>query len=517
MSLVDTRSTGHPVTSIPPDSAPSADTPTVEPTMVRVSVLGGNTQMDVALPAGVPIAALMTDLIAHVESRSPRRSRSDDPDGDAASEGSRPDDHRHRWTLSHIGRHPLPLERSLAECGVRHGDLLVISRLRTGEAPVLYDDVVDAVARLNESHFANWSARAARILGFSATILASLVAAVSLCGMRAQHSDWWPAIPAALAAVALITASTIVARHRRDGATAAALSAAAIPPAFAAGMLGVPGTFGSAGVSLGFASALVCAVISYRCSAAGPVIHSAVITASILGGCACVADLLLTAPGGDVAAVTAVVGLVVIGLAPRLTIVLAKLPLPPVPTAGAPIDIDDAEPPPTIEGIGAIGAIALPKTDALERRSYLANAYLTGIVAGSTVITAVAAVVTATPWAGIDWRSMSLAMIVAVVLCLRGRSHSDLAQAATLVTGGCLTLAAIVASWALGPGMWPLAGFAVGVLAMIAAMIGGVVAPRHAFSPVMRRLAELTEYALIAVIVPLLAWILDLYQTVRNL
>ncbi len=65
--------------------------------------------------------------------------------------------------------------------------------------------------------------------------------------------------------------------------------------------------------------------------------------------------MLIDADVAEVAAVVAAVGLLLIGLSPRLTILLAKLPLPPVPTAGAAIDVKDIEPQPSIEGIGAIG------------------------------------------------------------------------------------------------------------------------------------------------------------------
>ncbi|MGC5247642.1 type VII secretion integral membrane protein EccD [Gordonia sp. DT219] len=513
MSSVDTR---------PPiradDTAPGSagsGTVSIQPALVRVSVLGGNTQLDVALPAAIPVAALIGDLVAQIESRNPRRQDPDDTDPEMA--GGHSDGGRAHWTLSRIGQPPLSVNHSLADSGVRDGDLLMVTSTRTGDSPVLFDDVVDAVARLNESHFANWSPQAARILGFGAAILASIVGAVALTGTRLEGNTLWPAIPAALSVLALITASAIVARQYRDPATATVLAAAAAPPAFVAGMLAVPGPFGAAHMALGFAIVTLTAVVCYRLGAAGPVLHSALLTGAVLGGAATLAGLFVDTSPRSVAAVSAAVGLLVIAQAPRLTIVLSKLPLPPVPTAGAPLDLDDAEPVSTIEGIGAIGAMALPKADALERRSYLANAYLTGIIAGASAITAPAAVISCMPWNGVDAKSCVFAAIIAVVLCLRGRSHSDLAQACILVIGGCLTLAVVLGSLAVAGGWWPLIGFAVATTLLVLALVLGVLAPGHEFSPVLRRLAELGEYALIVVIVPLLVWILDLYQTVRDI
>ena len=133
------------------------------------------------------------------------------------------------------------------------------------------------------------------------------------------------------------------------------------------------------------------------------------------------------------------------------------------------------------------------------------------------MVTAVAAVLAAAPLAGFSWRSAAYAAIIAAVLCLRGRSHSDLAQAVILITGGSLALIALVVGLAFGADDWPIIGFALGMVLVVAALVFGVVAPNHEFSPVMRRTAEIVEYLLVAVIVPLLLWILDLYRIVREL
>lgn len=485
----------------------------IEPELVRVSVLGGNTQLDVGLPAAVPIAALIPDLVEQIESRNPTPV---DPD-DADTDDVRPHSRQHRWTLAHVGQEPMAPNRSLSESGVRDGDLLLLRSVGTGEAPALFDDVVDAVARLNESQFRNWGPRAARIAGYAIGLLAAIAAAVGLGSYRLTSGALWAAAPGAIAAVGLLTGATIIARYYRDETTATILAAAAAPLVFVTGMLLIPGDYGAAHLTMGCALTLVATVLSYRMTAVGPVVHSAITTAAVLAGLATGAQLLLDEGVPRVAAVAAAVGLVVITLAPRATIMLAKLPLPPVPTAGAPVDNTDMEPRPAIEGIGAIGAMALPKADALERRSHVANAYLTGIVGGTTLVTAVAAVLAAAPLSGFSWRTAAYAAIIALVLCLRGRSHSDLAQAAILITGGALALIAVIVGLAFGAGNWPMITFALAMVMVVAALVFGVAAPNHEFSPVMRRTAEIIEYLLVAVIVPLLLWILDLYRIVREL
>ncbi|WP_431309297.1 type VII secretion integral membrane protein EccD [Gordonia sesuvii] len=512
MSTLD----AHTMTPQAPGSGPAGGARTdhgIEPELVRVSILGGNTQLDVALPAAMPIAGLIPDLIAQIESRNPARRDPDDPDaGD-----DRPNNRQLRWTLALVGQEPIAPNRSLSESGIRDGDLLVLRSTRTGEAPALFDDVVDAVARLNESRFAGWSASSARYAGYTVALLAAIAAAVALGAYRSTSGALWVAALSALAAVGLLTASTIVARYYRDEASATILVATASPMVFVTGMLLTPGSFGAAHVTFGCALTLVATVISYRMTAVGPSLHSALTTAALLGCGGAAAELLLDADLADVAAVLAAVGLLVVAMAPRATIVLAKLPLPPVPTAGAPLDSDDVERRPVIEGIGAIGAMALPKADALERRSFVANAYLTGIIAGTAIVTAISAVLAAAPLSGFAPKAAAYAAIVAVVLCLRGRSHSDLAQAAFLIGSGSLALIALATGLAFGAGDWPIISFVLAMVMVVAALVLGVVAPAQEFSPVMRRTAEICEYILVAIIVPLLLWILDLYRIVRDI
>ena len=488
----------------------------IEPALVRVSVLGGNTQLDVALPAAVPIAALMGDLDAQIESRNPARRDPDHPDSEASA-GGRPHDRQNRWTLALVGQNPLALNRSLSESGIRDGDLLLLTSTRTGESPVLFDDVVDAVARLNESRFVSWSAASARHVGYGLAIVAAVAGSVALGSVRRTDGTLWVAGLGGLLAITLITAATIVSRYYRDTATSTILSLCAMPAVCVTGMLITPGQFGAAHLTLGFAMTLAAAVVSYRVTGTGPATHSAVTSVALLGLLGCGARVLIEASVADVAAVVAAVGLLVLALAPRATIVLAKLPLPPVPTAGAPIDVDDLEPRPAIEGIGAIGAMALPKADALESRSYVANAYLTGIIVGVTAVTTCAAILAAAPYTGFNAKTTVFAFIIGAVLCLRGRSHTDLIQAATLIIGGAVTVIAVIAGLAFGDDRWPVVGFTLAVLVLAASIVFGVIAPKIAFSPVMRRSAEVLEYVLVTAIVPLLLWILDLYRMVREL
>ena len=191
-----------------------------------MSVLGGNTQLDVGLPAAVPVAVLIGELVAQITSRIPVQRDQDDPDVDPSTQ---PPERHHRWTLALVGQQPLAPNRTLSESGVRDGDLLMLQSVDTGESPVLFDDVVDAVARLNDSVFATWSPTAARYSGYVATLVATLGAATSLGLTRLGGMGSTTAIFGAIAALAFLVAAAVVARHYDDAPSATVLSASAMP------------------------------------------------------------------------------------------------------------------------------------------------------------------------------------------------------------------------------------------------------------------------------------------------
>ena len=479
----------------------------IQPALARVSVIGGTTQFDVGLPAAVPVAALIPDLVSLITSRAPETDDSE----------ARPGPVRDHWTLSRVGHDPIAPGRSLAEAGVRDGDLLILRSVPARETAVLFDDVIDAVARLGGAQSSGWSAGAAQAMGYAVAVGASTLTALALLQQRNAYGDLWPAIVTGLLALAFVVAGAVVGRFYLDRSTAAMCSLCSFPLAFATGMMLPPGDFGAAHLTLGGCVAAVVAVLSYRISTAGPLIHSAIVTATAFATAAAAAQLLWSPGTVRVGAALCAGAVLAISMAPRLTIALARLPLPPVPTAGAAIDPADSAPRPAIEGIGAIGAMALPSAAALELRAHTAGRYLTGIIAGTAVAAVAGIALVAYPADDFSWRCTVFALIITTVLCLRGRSHADLAQAAVLIAAGAVGFAAVVGEVALGPGDHVVVAAGAAAAVSVAALLCGVVAPRSSFSPVVRRTVEIIEYLLIATIVPLMFWIMNLYAAVRDL
>ena len=483
------------------------DAHTGEPDLTRISVIGGNTQVDVALPSATPLAALLPDLVALVKTRNPRPRRDDQVD----------DDKRDHWTLSKVGQDPIDSSRTLDEAHVVDGDLLILKSVRSRETPALFDDVIDAVGRLNDSQFTKWSPRAARTMGYVVAMVASVIAALILASSRRSSDVWWPGLVALLLGVGCVVTAVIAVRYYRDSSTATVLSFCAQPLVFVGAMLLTPHGFGAPHLTFACAASLLTAVIVYRVTGSGPLLHSAVLVAATGGLIASGVVLIWGSSVPKVGAGLAAGAVLVVLLAPRFTIALARLPLPPVPTSGGPIDPIDGDVRPTIEGIGAIGAMALPSAAALERRAHTANQYLTGIVLGGSVLAGVGALLAADPLRGFDWRTTALAIIVAVVLALRGRAHSDVAQTAVLVGAGALTYTLLFAGLGQQDATWAYVGFGAILALAVVALLCGVVAPQQEVSPVVKRFGEIAEYILVGLIPPLTFWVMDIYSTVRNL
>jgi len=478
----------------------------LEPRLTRVSIVSATRQVDVGLPADVPISAIMTDLVHLLEPAA------DDSAASASHEI------RHRWTLGRTGRQPLCPRRSLAESGIYDGDLLMLRPADDSTPPPLFDDVIEAVAEVNSAHHHAWTADTSRLAGQVLGVVATFTGATALALHRLSSPAAWPAALAIMAVVALITASTIVSRHLDDRATGTALSLGASAFAVPAGLLLVPGSYGAEHVLLAAALVTTIGTLSYRLTATDPLIHSALITASSLtAGGALIQALWRPDSSAACGSLLAMGSLLTIAAAPRLTVLLAGLPTPPVPTIGEALDPADIAPRPTIAGIGAVGAMTLPSAALLADRVQLGRRYLTGMIIGATTAAVIGTVLVAPPWSPLRWPAILFAAVIAAILTIRGRTHSDRTQAAAVIVGGSLIGCVVAVSVATASAGWALGALVASALMTVAAFVCGVWAPTQQFSPVMRRASEMAEYLLIAAVVPLALWVMDLYQLVRDL
>ncbi|MFD3507557.1 type VII secretion integral membrane protein EccD [Nocardia sp. NPDC058666] len=472
-----------------------------------MSVIGGNTQLDVGLPANVPIAAFIGDLVKLIESRDPATAGEED--------GGEPFKVAH-WTLARLGRDMIPAAQTLNDAEIYDGELLVLRLVSDKESPALFDDVIDAVSRLTAEDFRSWSATSARWTGLMVGVVAT-VFALLLAGIARGHGDAFIA-PALLlgGAGAALVAAVIAVRKYADELTATVLMVCLLLLTFAGAGLLVPGEIGPPHALLGGSAALLVAIVGYRLVGAGAAVVSAVVTLLIFAGSAAAVRLIWDTDLPKLGAGVLVVALVLLTAVPRLAALLARLPVPPVPTAGAAIDPADHEPRPTIEGIGAIGATVLPSAHGLGQRARAANHFQTGIVFGATVGAVVGVLAAADLSGSVRWQGIALAVVVSIILCLRGRSFADLAQATVLIVGGCVTFMALLVLVALGDDDLLLLSAGL-LLAFVVGAVGfGVIGPHIEVTPVTRRRNELFEYGLIVSILPLVLWVLGVYSMARN-
>ncbi|WP_067674181.1 type VII secretion integral membrane protein EccD [Nocardia miyunensis] len=479
-----------------------------EPELCRVSVIGGNTQLDVGLPTAIPVASFIGDLVSLIESRNPDVSDGEEDTGPLQTQ---------HWTLARLGRDPIPPSRTLVEAEVHDGDLLVLRAVSAKETPALFDDVIDAVSRLTADTFRGWSPQAARWTGLVAAVLSAVVAMLLLAAGRSHVNGLAEGFVAAGVGIAAMVAAAIAVRRYSDALAGTWLSLASLVLLFSAGVFFVPGGLGSPHLLLGFSVALVAAAVGYRATGIGTTLFPLAITVALFGGIAAAVrmiwDVALSGIGGGML----VGALIVISSVPRLSAVLARLPVPHVPTAGAAIDPADHEPRPTIEGIGAIGATALPSAVGLGRRAKAANAYQTGILAGCTLAAVFGAVAAADPLGGVRWPGIALAVVTSIILALRGRSFADLTQAGSLIAGGAVIFVATAAGVSLGDSRAVLISAGLLLIFAAAVVVFGVIGPHIEITPVMRRMNELFEYLLIVLVIPLVLWIMDVYSMARDI
>jgi type VII secretion integral membrane protein EccD len=481
-----------------------ADSEPIEPELSRVTVMVGGLQLDVGLPVDAIVGAVAEDVIELAN-------------GQLTGQPEQPeiafDTTQGKWTLARLGSEPLDPDRPLADFNIGDGEVLVICDVETPCAPILFDDI-DAIAEVSDEHRAPGSEFLRPMTGcFAVALVASVTAALLLA-----RQSTTAATATALAAGAIGAVAAGIAGYRNAVAAASPWLAAAAIPLIFAGSLGMVST-GAAASSLPMAFALTgfVALMAALTSSRGRSFYTAIVGVAVFGTAAGVWVLLWAPAERTVGAIFATLSVIVVYLAPRATIVLSKLPLPRVPTAGEPLDDIETQGGTAVEGVNAVGKQVIPTEQGLIERVRPSNQYLTGIVVAATITAVAGSYLAVDVSNGFFWQGIAFAVVVACVLCLRGRSHYDVAQSATLIGGGLLAGFALITKTAVYLDDWRV-NAALGLIVMTGLVVAcGLVAPRVTFSPVMQRQAEILEYLAIATLFPLCFWIIRLYAFFREL
>jgi type VII secretion integral membrane protein EccD len=499
-------STQHGATSTPGSQAP------LVPSSCRVSILvGESTQIDVVLPAAVPLAALADPTRDFVNRQLRQRGEEELPPG------------TYEFARA-AGMTALSGDTSLAAQGMTDSELVALVPRGSGQryGPNI-EDVSTALAKWAKDHFPAVSKHDSVLVAVALTGTALALAALMLWRIRWAGAAPLPA--AAVfggAAVALIVVAMLCARLRAasaavDGATIAGLSSAVL-----AGATAPPGAHpGAAHAFLAAVVACTGAVMLARFTHRHWIVAAAVITvgAAVVGTSA--VRMFWPVPGQRIAVVVLIGVLVIARIAPSLGRRMARVPRQSFGSitgrdifARAPGQPEDTLSP--VESAPHDVTLRGEQVGEVARR---ANRVLTGVLVGVALVELVASIFAINPGHPGQWPVAAVVAVVALILVLRARAFRDRRHAIAMVCGAALSLLVIPAHYgfAAAPsltatGLWSAAAV-LGVAA--AALAAAAVVPSHFFSEPVREAVEYLEYVLVALVVPFAAWAIGVLHYIR--
>ncbi|MCZ8380188.1 type VII secretion integral membrane protein EccD [Mycobacterium sp. CPCC 205372] len=480
-------------------SAPRVSSPV--PERFRVSVIGGDIQMDVSLPGDALVADLLPYLAGLIAQR---ESEGQDP---ATLRGESTE--RHLLTRERDGERLAP-ERSLRAAGVRSGDLLHVHTERTLRPPTRYDDVVDAAAQLNRTAYAGWSPASAAVM--SCVALYAGVAVLIWMALDGRFAGDRTAVVGIQAGVVVALLSAATAASRFQGARrAAAMFAWAAMPLIAAIAWVVLSPWRPWG------AVVACVVVVAASHAAYRLVGAArwgFLAVAVLAGALGIMALGLAAglDAGSVAAVSTTVLILATGLVPRHRVRR--------PRAGRDHDRgpdtgrDDVftdpfgtardEPPPDVRSTLPTAERVLAQTRAAATvRSALHSGLSAAVVAGIVLL------LRSGPEPA--WVDLAFAVCCGAALGLRTRFCRSVIERAAPMTGAVAVVMSACAAALSGP--TPVAAAGAGVLLLMA--LGAV---RIGLAPAARRdagvrhaLLDYADYIAVGALIPLTLGVIGLY------
>src|SRR5262245_49296024 len=163
-----------------------------EQELSRITVVVGRLLLDVGVPSRVSTSAVVNDVIELANEQLSARA-----DLDSEFENT-----EGRWTFARLTGGAVDPDRSLAEVGVRDGEVLVIEQIGANGSSVLIDEVEGMAAPVNRQ--AQWLSEHGRMMGwFAISIALSAATALLLPKMGVAP---FAALPIAAIAVLVVGA-----------------------------------------------------------------------------------------------------------------------------------------------------------------------------------------------------------------------------------------------------------------------------------------------------------------------
>jgi type VII secretion integral membrane protein EccD len=451
----------------------------------RVTVVTPYARVDVALPVRATLAELVPQLIRL-----------------AGAEGQASPDNP-GWVLSRLGGAAFPPGLTVTAAAIRDGDVLYLNPRERQVAPLVFDDVIDAIASAAESRAGVWGPK----IAYRIAIVAAAVLAAGATALLSHSLAGTPLAPVGcgVLAVVLLLAAGALGRAYGDVDAGVAAAAAGLPAALLAGMNAVPPhQFGFAGeqLSLGLAGVTVYGVVVMVLVPHRVPWFLGLTLAAVFGAIGAVVVVLTGARAGAVAAVLPVVATALAAAGPMLSLRLARLPLPTVP---ADMDSFRAEEKPTMD-------------ESVLAQTSTAETMLTGMLGGLGLVVIGSVVVLTRDGSGAQaiWQ-VSLGGLLALVWLLRSRSYGGAAQRGVLVGTG-LASVVLLGAWLAAHGDQLGQFVACAVLVAAAVLTVGYArrVRRGKRSPSWSRWLDVIEFISLLALIPMAGLALNLYATIRG-
>ena len=382
----------------------------------------------------------------------------------------------HGWRLDRAVGAPLDESLSLTDNDVHDGALLVLTPTHAPRLGPVGGGSGGGSARTVAAE-GNPGAESAERLRESACAWVVSVAAAALGWTGAATGAVAHLIVAAFSAcvvcgVAAVTRSSAVAWA---GCTLCATT----------GFLAVPSGPGAANVFLAATAVFAAALVMTRLVARASVALTATASCAALVAVTMSVGMFTALPVAAVGAVLATAALGVLGIAPRLSTLAARL--------GPRCDTESP--------------------DVVQARARTGHVTLTGVVVGCAVGSAAGTILVALGGLRAETSQMAgvaFGFVTGLVLLLRARTYVDDSRRVALIVGGLVCTTAAFVIWCAAAADWTvwatlgLTGVGLGMLRRVDPM------------PFASRSADILDYAALAAVVPLACWVTGVYGLARD-
>ncbi|UVE96138.1 type VII secretion integral membrane protein EccD [Dietzia sp. B32] len=484
----------------------------------RVSIVCRSTRVDLSLPAHLELVAVIPEVVdlvrEHIRAITGPASG---VDVDARMGG----DTGGSWQLSRLAGGPLAVSETLAQQRVHDGEILVLDHRPVPTPAPLFDDVLQGLTEPDVARSPAWDRHDA------VTAATATAAVVALAAMVALVRQWSTAgglmVPLVASLVALLGLAAVLGLRR----TPAPGSAHAVAGACAVGFTVLAGTavggppVGAGHLVGGFtAGAVLAGVLRWTVFRPGPgdyTLASGYLAAGVAlatGAAGAMVVATTRVPTAATGAGAVVLGLVLLTAAPRIAVWAGRIPIPPVPAPGEDVEAGDLEE--IDHDVRGRARGPLPTPDVLRHRFHTSRSWLTGMLVAAGAVCTTGSLISLTGDADSTRWAAPLALVLIVVLVLRGLGYADRVHTAALLVSALVLTAGVL----VGAGLTVASPVGVVVPAAVAVAAAVVVAssvlPHVELSPAALRAVGVIEAIGICVVVPLAVGAMEVFSLVRQ-